>query len=721
MSFIKIITANPTSGRRSAMKHWALMSLLAGLLVAPSSGMAFDFWGLFGDDDAKKSQAEITEAMAKPLPVDQPHPVVDPAYGDALFDFHQQRYFSAITKLLVAKQQNELTYNKEHAELLLGSLYVAYGMLDVGEAIFMAYLDENATVQGADEAWFQLANIYYRKGDQSKALRILSQRLRQPLEDRTTEQLLLQMLCHMMLGQADEANYLSGFLDVKKSKSLFVQFNLGASYGMLGEQEKANRYYQSIISSTARTASELALQDQASVALGIQQYRAGDFTLAQQTLSRVRLHGPSANQALLAMGWSQFKNGQQLDALTPWMELANRPLSSPAVQEAVLNVPRTFESLGALQDALDGYKEAYKIYRKQRRDLESIKSEIMGPGWIEAISPVQDKLTNPLDSIPGFNLPVDNLASQHLLEYFASNQFQGAYRNYRELQRLYLVLHYWKKQLPSFNDMVATHLNRLNKIVPIAALKAQEANQLRAESQKRLAELQSRLQSIIDNDDLVGLANPTQKSQYDRMEAVKALLVQANDRETYRLEWEKLELLQGLLLWDLNASAVAKRWQSTKDLAASEQLLQELEQSIGRVVQARSAQMNRFHGFNQRTKAIEANIETLQEQTRLLLVAQRQQIQSIAIGIIEKQQDKLNSYRARSLLSIARLQDLAYTQERQRQKQKDKSIIFELGEELPVDTTSSSEESQQKPTVKQPQKPVNNLFDVIQQIFKGED
>ena len=53
--------------------------------------------------------------------------VQDLAYGEVLFHFFQDDYFSALTRLLAAQARGELTHHATEAELLLGGLYLSYG------------------------------------------------------------------------------------------------------------------------------------------------------------------------------------------------------------------------------------------------------------------------------------------------------------------------------------------------------------------------------------------------------------------------------------------------------------------------------------------------------------------------------------------------------------------------------------------------------------------
>ena len=46
--------------------------------------------------------------------------VSDPHYGEVLFYFYQEDYFSAIVRLLAAQEQSQFDEHAEQAELLLG-------------------------------------------------------------------------------------------------------------------------------------------------------------------------------------------------------------------------------------------------------------------------------------------------------------------------------------------------------------------------------------------------------------------------------------------------------------------------------------------------------------------------------------------------------------------------------------------------------------------------
>ncbi len=635
--------------------------------VTDAMDSMLELWPFSGDDSADESGQQKDAPPPKLKPIDQPNVIVDLPYGDALYEYYQQRYFASITKILVAQERGQLGRDSEHAQVLLGALYTSYGMLDKGEAIFRQLLASNASPAAADEAWYQLARIYYKSGDIARARDILANNIVAPLEKRATEHSLLLALCHIRLGETEQAKVLLPYLKDDKKLGVYARFNLGSAFAQLGELNKATRYYTAVAESKVTDESSLVLKDQATLALGVRYLKQEKWEKAREILEGIRLYGPVANRGLLALGWTGFHSGDQTEALTPWLELAERDLTDPAVQEALLNIPYVFEQQGALQEALDRYRQAHDVFRDQRATLDTVKQNIMQPDWVEKISPISlDDTRNVMGEIPPFKLAKDDPASRYLYLYFASNEFQRVYRDYRELQRLYMVLVHWKRQLPSYNQMIASNVERLAKVGPKSEKAIQYSRKFHAYARVKLDEYSAKLDQILANDDLAGTATVPQLDQKERIAAAEATLKSLGEPELYEEEWAKLKMLKGLLMWDLNATAVDRRWEMSKDRIAIDNLLAEMEVRIRGLEQARAARLDRFHGFEGRVVELEQRINGLQGQIAVALASNRAYLQSVATGIVDQHQTQLDRMRAKALLSIARLQDRGYVQELER-------------------------------------------------------
>ena len=733
---LKPATNNPLRFHPNRLRALAL----AVTLITSSSTVHADdtggFWSPFnkainsitgvfssGEADAAK-EAEVYT----PTPIDLPHPVGDLAYGDLLFEYYQAHYFAAITKILVAQERGLLKQDSEHAQIVLGALYVSYGMLDKGETIFKQLLATNTSTAGGDEAWYQLARIYYKRGETQHALELLTQQIQAPLDERATEHVLLQVLCNIRLGQTDQAKTLLPYLKNQEALSVFVRFNMGSAFAQLGEVENAEGYFKQVSKLQAQSEYDWVLKDQASVALGVHYLQQEQWDKAREVLERVRLYGPMANRGLLALGWTYYNSPEPATALNAWLELSERDLTDPAVQEALLNVPYVYEQQGGLRDALQRYREAYSEFGKQKRVLEKAKKDILQAEWIKQISPVNQDTKSVMGAIPEFKLPVDDKAAPYLYQYFASNDFQRLYHDYRELQRLYMVLEHWRHQLPSFNQMIATNVERLDELGPKSQAAIDKSQKFYAYARVKLDEFSTRLDEIIANDDLAGTANVQQLTQQERLEAAEQVLTALGEPEMYEEEWTKLRLLKGLLTWDMNATALERRWEMTKDRIAIDNLLTDLEEAIRRVQDARQQRLDRFYGFETRILELDHRITALQGEIAGALKYHRHYIQAVAMSIIEQHQNQLDKMRAKALLAIARLQDQGYVQDRERQTTAEqKSLMIDLnGNQSPAAGTGQTVPAEQgQPEAKTAdetpaaEKPAaKTLSDVIKRIFE---
>src|SRR5436190_23984910 len=116
----------------------------------------------------------------------EPREVKDPHYGEVLFHFYQQNYFSALTTLMTAQHFERLPHHNDEAELLRGGMLLSYGLHRQAGDIFQALIDAGAPPPVRDRAWFYLAKIRHQRGYLAEAEESMSRiqgRLPGDLED----------------------------------------------------------------------------------------------------------------------------------------------------------------------------------------------------------------------------------------------------------------------------------------------------------------------------------------------------------------------------------------------------------------------------------------------------------------------------------------------------------------------------------------------------------
>ena len=92
----------------------------------------------------------------------EPQQINDLRYGEALYHFYQEQYFTSITNLMVAKHRKPITNQDVDPELLLGGLYLYYGLHQNASNIFSDLIENNTAEEIQDRAWFNIGKMRYK-------------------------------------------------------------------------------------------------------------------------------------------------------------------------------------------------------------------------------------------------------------------------------------------------------------------------------------------------------------------------------------------------------------------------------------------------------------------------------------------------------------------------------------------------------------------------------
>lgn len=207
-------------------------------------------------------------ADVKPGDAYKLRPVLDPHYGDTLFRFYQDQYFSAITNLMVSQHFNRVSQHADEAEVLRGGMLLSYGLHKEAGEIFARLIDKGAAPAVRDRAWFYLAKIRYQRGflaEADDAVARIGADLPKSLEE---DRLLLQS--NLMMARGDYAGAAALLEGVDKQSPLgqYARYNLGVAQVKSGEVDKGVKLLEQIGLTPAPDEEMRALRDKTNLALG---------------------------------------------------------------------------------------------------------------------------------------------------------------------------------------------------------------------------------------------------------------------------------------------------------------------------------------------------------------------------------------------------------------------------------------------------------------------
>ena len=586
-----------------------------------------------------------------------PEPIVvkDPHYGEVLFHFYKEDYFPAIVRLLAAQQQGLLSEHAEQSELLLGGLYLSYGHHLEAAVIFERLLADNVDLETRDRTWFFLAKIWLQRGYLDKSQEAISYLSEDLPDNLRREAQMLQSQIYINSGQYERAIALLQNWKGRTEWASYAKFNLGVAMVRSGNVAGAEQILSELGELNPFNEELASLRDKANLALGYALLQDGQPLAAKEPLQRVRLEGPFSNKALLGIGWADAESENYRRALVPWMELRSRDLLDPAVQESMLAIPYALGKLDSISQAADHYLNAIEAFYEEANRLDRTI------GFIESGDIFNQFLADdPLDSTGWFwrleQLP-EGPESRYLYHLLATHEFQEGLKNYRDLHYLNNNLEQWQGSIDVFANMLETRKQAYDERLPRVEDALSRAD-IDAMVQRKF-EFDAQLDEVEQGHDWLALANEREFEMWGEIagfESTPALRVDIPEADEVR---DKVMLLKGVLQWQLERDFKDRVWRARRDVRKTGEALVEAQRSRRQIDDSMRNEPLRFEEFSNRVYGLGPKIDGMQLRVAEAMGEQRSFLESIAVGELRAQKQRLDAYTVQARFALAAIYDLA--------------------------------------------------------------
>ena len=649
-------------------------SLLRHLAVAVACACAL---ATFGTD-----AAPLAATLAAPPADAPPSPVKDPHYGDALFHFYQPHYFTALTTLMASQQLGRVAQHADEAEVLRGGLLLSYGMHVEAGQLFTQLIDKGAPPSVRDRAWYFLAKIRYQRGLPAEALAALARiegSLPAELDD---DRHLLH--ANLLMGGGDYAaaaavlgtvakkqpESRAWFMSDRKSRDAneakaaagqYARFNLGVALIKTGDLTGGTAMLDELGRAPAAFEEARSLRDRANVALGFAALQANKPEQARTYLERVRLNGAQSNKALLGFGWAAASMKNARLALVPWTELAGRDASDAAVLEARIALPYAYAELGAQAQSLAGYNGAIGDFERENAGLDESIQSIRSGKLMNALL-----ARNPGEGAGeemGWFWTLRALPEMphagHLAQVLAKNEFQEAFKNFRDLRFMTGNLQQWADNLGVFSDMLDARRKAYTERLPQVLARARETGM--AAAGERSAAITKEVAEAEQAGDGVALADAKQRDLIERLNGLRAAQAQPTPDPEVAAMSERMRRVAGALTWQLAQEFPAKVWEAKKALGSIDTQLAQAKAHEAALAQAQVDEPARFERFAKRIAELKPRLQALMPRVTALSGEQQQAAQGIAVAELASQKNRLAVYTTQARFAVAQLVDRAVT------------------------------------------------------------
>jgi hypothetical protein len=325
----------------------------------------------------------------------------------------------------------------------------------------------------------------------------------------------------------------------------------------------------------------------------------------------------------------------------------------------MLAIPYALAKLDSISQAADHYLNAIEAFYEETNRIDRTI------GFIESGEIFEQFLSDdPLDSTGWYwrleELP-EGPEARYLYHLLATHEFQEGLKNYRDLSYLHKNLDDWQDNVEVYTNMLETRLQAYNERLPLVESALARAD-LDGMVDSKL-EFDSVLKNIEESNDWLALATDREFELWGEITGLERAPALAADIPEAREVRDKIELLKGVLQWQLERDFKDRLWRVRRNLRETGEALVETQRSRRQIDDTMRLEPQRFGELSGRVYSLEPRIEGMKFRVGEKLAEQRAFLQSIAVGELQAQKQRLDVYTVQARFALAAIYDIAATAE----------------------------------------------------------
>jgi len=581
----------------------------------------------------------------------------DALQKEAYFHFFLGDYLTSATRLKLVEQiPGASEKNLDNARLLLGGLYIAWGMYRPATALFDRWVGQFPPGSSRDQLLVLIERLQYRRALYQSAIDTFGLLSPEGTFGSMDQARYLAGMSHYLRGDFQEGIRILEAIPPSSGYFPFARLAVAQSYVGLENFEKSTLLLKNLGEINPHGDPVLrAFTEKSRLILGFLLIELKRYQEARTVFATIPASSPFYPDALFGEGSADFDAGRYLEALPPFQELFKTFPDHAYALEGLIPIGGSFQKLGAWAKSLQSYGEALVVYDRKEKEIGELRRFIQDRDrlveWLDGSGDVQgDRLLPLLDDDPA--------------------QFQ--IDRYRELSSLMVYLDQKLADMGVFKIMVdhreevfQRHLPTLKRFLdedPIKALQEKE----------RL--LRARLEEAIQKEDVIALATSREKEEFDQLargQSDERNLQAAIDRsgaasspDLLELKGEveaanrRLSLFQGELLWRVITEAPGRiddLWRSEGKLGKGLVVLSERRTRLMASIPSMERDIDRF-----RQRIQTANQDLLEKKAKALELQKKlvPPLQVLLLHVLDKKRGRIEQLAAVAKLNQIQILDL---------------------------------------------------------------
>jgi tetratricopeptide (TPR) repeat protein len=594
-------------------------------------------------------------------PVRAEGPSVDPdrrtaaLEKEAYYHFFLGDYLTAATRLkLIEETAAPGDHRLSEARLLLGGLYIAWGMYGPATALFDRWVEQFPQGSSRNEILLLIERLQYQRGLYHAALDTFGLLTPEDTLAWMEQARYLAGMSHYILGSYPEAIRILQSIPPSSVYFPYARMTMAQSHARLDDFEDSVSLLRRLgVTDPAEGPAVKPLSEKSRLTLGYLLVELGRLQEARPVFSSIPATSPFYPDALFGEGWAAFDAGRYPEALPLFQKLNQSFPDHRYALEGLLTIGASYQKLGALAKADQSYGEALEIYGRKEKEIGALRSLVQD----------RDRLADWLNR--SGNDPEDRAG--RLLD---DDRLRFRIGQYREISTLRAYLDRKLDDMAIFQIMVdhraevfRGHLPTLGRFLngnPVEALR--EKGRL----------LQSRIEEAVRTERVESLATRREREELDpltdarsRARALRNSIERVQNPSPDIIELKKqldlavrrLDLFHGELVWKVITEAPGRIDDLQRDYRNLSQELAALEAGRNRLTASVPSLEDRIDRFRQRIQRAHQSLRQEREKAADLQGRLLPPLQALLLQALDNKRAQIDRWAATARLSQIQVHD----------------------------------------------------------------
>lgn len=606
--------------------------------------------------------------LVSEAPVDEGAKILqDTLLKTAYFHFFIEDYMGAATQLRLVEDAAKVPHDAEmlnRSRVLLGSLYLSWGMDRPATRVFNELVDVFPPGKARNDLLLLIARMQYERGLYQTALETYGLFDAAEGFPQMDEAVYLAGMSQYALGEVKTAIQQLKRIAPESLYFPYAQLTLAQSYFALEDFSKAMRLFEEISRYDTRENALLkSFQEKSRLMWGQFLIEDGRYGKARSVLAAIPEESPFFPDALFARAWAQFRGRHYLKAILIFEDLIKLYPEHPYALEALTAVGHGYNRLKAYQTALDRYAEAIDLYAAEEKRLREFEAVLSNPEQLTALINAYNE-NRSQNNILAVLLKEDDAVRYWVAQYGALSSLDHFLdQKLRDMAVFEVMVDHRETVFRSFVPEVDRSLER----DPVAVL------------QKKTDVLNARIQRAVDAEELQALGSPEEVAvlaqlshshagrarlalDIQGLESKKTNAAQRADIMALKKDWEKVarwfQIVEGELSWKIRTELPGRADDRQGALRRVNADLSQMAESHARLVLSVPTLSREIGTFRERISRAQATLTAKREKTRNLQAATLPALKEKLFAASDRRLRRLMNFAATAELSQIQIFDI---------------------------------------------------------------